>query len=61
MLSAKIDIKGKKICCIVSGGNIDVNNIEKIVNRAQILEGRRLRFSVNLTDVIGEVDKITEF
>lgn len=60
LLSAKIDIKGKKICCIVSGGNIDVNNIEKIVNRAQILEGRRLRFSVNLTDVIGEVDKITE-
>lgn len=59
LLSNQIDLKGKKVCCIVSGGNIDVNNIEKIVNKAQIIEGRRLRFTVNLSDNVGEVNKIT--
>lgn len=60
LMSNQIELKGKKVCCIVSGGNIDVNNIEKIVNKAQILDGRRLRFTVNLSDRIGEVNKITE-
>lgn len=60
LLSNQIDIKGKKVCCIISGGNADINNIEKIVNKAQILEGRRVRITINLNDTYGQVNKITE-
>lgn len=60
LLANKVDVKGKKTCIIISGGNIDVNNIEKIVNKAQILEGRRIRFTVNLSDTFGQLNKVTE-
>lgn len=60
LLSEEIDVANKKVCCIVSGGNIDINNIEKIVNRAQILQGRRIRFTVNLNDSFGQVNRVTE-
>lgn len=60
LMSKQVDIKNKKVCCVVSGGNIDINNIEKIVNRAQIIQGRRIRFTVNLNDAIGEVNRVTE-
>lgn len=60
LLSKQIDVKDKKVCCIISGGNIDINNIEKIVNRAQIMQGRRLRFTVNLNDSFGQVNRVTE-
>lgn len=60
LLSNKLNLEGKKVCCVISGGNVDINNIEKIVNRAQILQGKRVRFSVNLNDSFGEVNKVTE-
>ncbi|WP_022820335.1 threonine ammonia-lyase [Fusobacterium russii] len=60
LLSEEIDVINKKVCCVVSGGNIDINNIEKIVNRAQIIQGRRVRFTVNLNDSFGQVNRVTE-
>lgn len=60
LLSKKLNLEGKKVCCVISGGNVDINNIEKIVNRAQIIQGKRVRFSVNLNDSFGEVNKVTE-
>lgn len=60
LLSEELDVMNKKVCCVVSGGNIDVNNIEKIVNRAQIIQGRRIRFTVNLNDSCGQVNRVTE-
>lgn len=60
LLSKQIDVSGKKVCCVISGGNIDINNIEKIVNRAQIIQGRRMRFTVNLNDSYGQVNRVTE-
>lgn len=60
LLSGQVDVKGKNVCCIVSGGNIDINNIEKIVNKAQILQGRRMRLTIKLADSIGQVNRVTE-
>ena len=60
LMSSKIDIKGKTACCVISGGNIDVNNIEKIVNKAQILQARRVRFVVYLSDTVGQINKLTK-
>lgn len=60
LLSNQVDIKGKKVCCVISGGNIDINNVEKIINKAQILKGRRIEFTVTLSDSIGQVNNVTE-
>ena len=46
LLSHKIDVRNKNVCCIISGGNIDINNIEKIVNKAQIIQGRRMHLTI---------------
>ena len=29
----KVPLKGKKVCCVVSGGNIDVNILSKVIER----------------------------
>lgn len=60
LLSNQVDVKGKKVCCVISGGNIDINNVEKIINKAQILKGRRIEFTVKLSDSIGQVNNVTE-
>lgn len=60
LMSGQIDVKGKNVCCIVSGGNIDINNIERIVNKAQILQGRRMRLVIKLNDSIGQVNKVAD-
>ena len=33
MLNNKVDVKGKKVVCVLSGGNIDVSFIHKIVEK----------------------------
>ncbi len=34
VLNNKVDIRGKKVVCVLSGGNIDVSFIHKIVEKA---------------------------
>ena len=58
ILAGKIDCEGKKICAIVSGGNIDINLIDRVINRALINSGRRYEFKVILHDKVGEVEKL---
>ena len=58
ILAGKVDCNGKKVCAVVSGGNIDVNLIERVLNRALINLGRRYEFKVVLNDRIGEVEKV---
>lgn len=59
ILSNKIDIKDKNVAIVISGGNIDITNIEKIVNRAQILQRRRAKLNIKLKDNVGELNHIT--
>lgn len=58
ILAGKIDVKNKKICAVISGGNIDINLVERVLNKALILEGRRYGFSVVLNDKAGEMSKV---
>jgi threonine dehydratase len=55
VLANKIKIDAKKIALLISGGNIDMAMILKILNRELILQKRRLRFSVELQDRVGEL------
>lgn len=58
ILSKKIDCKNRKVCGVISGGNVDINLVERILNRALINKGRRYSFNVKIIDKIGEIEKL---
>ena len=52
--------KNKKVCCILSGGNIDMLTISTLINNGLVSKGRLFCFSVELKNVPGELLKISE-
>ena len=54
------EIRGKKLVLIISGGNIDVNLIGRVIDRGLIRRGRRLRVNVLISDRPGSLAKLTE-
>lgn len=56
----KLNIQDKKVCCIISGGNIDMLTISSLINNGLVSKGRLLCFSVELKNVPGELLKISE-
>ena len=54
----KLDVKGKKVVCIVSGGNIDVLTMSSMINRGLVSRGRIFSFKVEMSDKPGELVKI---
>ncbi|HWU44845.1 MAG TPA: threonine ammonia-lyase, partial [Bdellovibrio sp.] len=51
---------GKKCCIIISGGNIDLNIVSKIIDRGQILRGRLCELSVIVDDLPGNLSRLTQ-
>ncbi len=58
-MSRNLDL-GKKTCVIVSGGNIDLNIVSKIIDRGQILRGRLCELSVIVDDLPGNLSRLTQ-
>jgi threonine dehydratase len=56
----KSKLKGRKVVLIVSGGNIDVNVLGRIIDRGLILAGRRVRVNVFITDRPGQLNRLTQ-
>ena len=52
------EMAGKRIVVIVSGGNIDINLLDRIIGHGLAKAGRLLRFSINLHDRPGELQKL---
>ena len=59
VLSGKIKNMGKNVAVIISGGNIDVTMISKIIENGLISTGRLVRFVVEVPDSPGNIGKIT--
>jgi threonine dehydratase len=55
----KLAVQGKNVVLIISGGNIDVNVLSRIIDRGLIRAGRRLRLNVWLSDRPGQLAKLT--
>jgi len=53
------ELKGKKVVVIVCGGNIDVNVLNRIIDRGLVMKGRRLRVNVLISDRPGSLAKLT--
>ncbi len=51
----KIPLKKKKIVCVVSGGNIDVNILNRVITRGLIMSGRRNTLTIALLDKPGQL------
>ena len=56
----KLPIKGKKTVCLVSGGNIDVNILSRVITRGQITTGRRADLVIALDDRPGQLRQVSE-
>ncbi len=55
----KLDMKGKKIVCILSGGNMDVITMSSVVQQGLILRDRIFTVSVLLPDKPGELHRVS--
>lgn len=51
----KVDIKNKKTVCLISGGNIDVTILSRVISRGLLKGGRSAKFTINLTDKPGQL------
>ena len=51
----KIDIRNKKTVCVVSGGNIDVTILSRVISRGLLKGGRSAKFTINLMDKPGQL------
>lgn len=61
VMSRNVDYKDKKNILIVSGGNIDINMISRIISKGMSTSGRFLEISLNLKDTPGSLASITQF
>ena len=51
----KVTVKGKKVCCLVSGGNIDVTILSRVIKRGLLMSGRNFQLTIELIDKPGQL------
>jgi len=56
VLQAKTGHRGKNIAVLVSGGNLDVTLLARIIEQGMVRDGRRLRLRVRLPDYPGALE-----
>ena len=55
----KLPIKGKNVVCLVSGGNIDVTILSRVINRGLVTSGRSSELNLELLDRPGELTRVS--
>ncbi len=55
----KVPIKGKKTVCIVSGGNIDVTILSRVIKRGLLKSGRSDSINIELIDKPGQLKDVS--
>lgn len=55
----KIDLKGRKTVCLLSGGNIDVNILSRVITRGLVMSGRNANMSIALIDKPGQLEGVS--
>ncbi|MDE7387566.1 MAG: threonine ammonia-lyase [Muribaculaceae bacterium] len=56
----KLPIKGKKVVCIVSGGNIDVSILNRVITRGLTKSGRICNIHLDLNDKPGQLSAVCD-
>lgn len=60
IMHEKIDIKNKKTVALLSGGNLDVNILSRIIKRGLEKSGRNTNLKIELTDKPGELVAVSK-
>lgn len=55
VMFGKIPVKGKKVVCLVSGGNIDVTILSRVIKRGLLMSGRTYTLLIELIDKPGQL------
>ena len=56
----KVPIEGKKVICLLSGGNIDVTILSRVISRGLLKTGRSADITVALTDKPGQLSAVSK-
>ncbi len=51
----KVDVRGKTVCSIISGGNIDVTILSRVINRGLMKGGRTTEMLIEMPDCPGSL------
>ena len=55
----KVDLQGKKAVCLLSGGNIDVTILSRVINRGLVMSGRNCQLTIELIDKPGQLKDVS--
>ena len=56
----KVDIKGKRAVCLLSGGNIDVTILSRVISRGLLMSGRNCQLLLELIDKPGQLKDVAQ-
>lgn len=51
----KVPVEGKKVVCLISGGNIDVTILSRVIKRGLLMSGRSCSMMIELLDKPGQL------
>ena len=55
----KVDVKDKKVVCVLSGGNIDVTILSRVIKRGLLMSGRTCQLMIELADKPGQLKNVS--
>lgn len=55
----KVDLQGKKAVCVLSGGNIDVTILSRVIKRGLLMSGRNCQLMIELADKPGQLKNVS--
>ena len=59
VMSGKFNLKGKRVVAVVSGGNIDVTSLSRVIDRGLLNSGRSSSLLIELIDKPGQLKDIS--
>ena len=57
----KVPVQGKKVVCLLSGGNVDVSILSRVIDRGLLMSGRRCQLTIELVDKPGQLEKVAGY
>ena len=60
LMNRKVRLEGKNVVSVISGGNIDVNVVARVIERGLVREGRLARIDVSLLDRPGQLARVSQ-
>ena len=59
VMAGKFNLKGKRVVAVVSGGNIDVTSLSRVIDRGLLNSGRSSSLLIELIDKPGQLKEIS--